>query len=100
MKNPVFVVLRKYYHLVNGSVCPYSTDGGDIHLYDSYDDAKAAAIKWCSVWCSQVHTLCDCSELPASACQIDNLVFQCFGQNCYDNAYFRVAVDIYQKYVL
>lgn len=100
MNKPVFVVLRKYYHVVYGVVTPFSPDGGDILLFSSYDAAKEYALTWCSRLASQVSTLCDCGELSPSACQCDNLVMQCFGRECFDNAYVRVVAEIYQKDVL
>lgn len=100
MEKPVFVVLRKYYHVVGGVVAPFSPDGGDILLFGSYDAAKASAIKWCGQLSPRVSTLCDCGELSAAACQCDNLVMQCRGNECFDNAYVRVVAEVYQKYVL
>lgn len=100
MKKTVFVVLRKYYHVVNGVVAPFSTYGGDILLFSSYDEAMESALAWCGRLASQVSTLCDFGELSPSACQCDTLVMQCYGRECFDNAYVRVVAEIFQKYVL
>lgn len=100
MNKPVFVVLRKYYHFVYEVVAPFSPDGGDILLFSSYDAAKESALTFCSRMASQVSAFCDCGELTPSACQCDNLVMQCFGWECFDDAYVRVVAEIYQKYVL
>lgn len=100
MDKPIFVVLRKYYHLCGGYVSPFSPDGGDILLFDSYDDAKAFALKWCGRLAPRVSVLCDCGELSAAACKCDNLVMQCRGNECFDNTYVRVIAEVYQKYVL
>ena len=100
MNKPVFVVLRKFYHASHGSLRAFSSDGADILLFDNYDVASKSALQWCERFAKSVSTLCDIGELPESACQIDNLVMQCVGQNCFDVSYMRVGCEIYQKYVL
>lgn len=100
MKKPVFVVLRKFYHVERGVYSPFSPDGGDILLFNSYDTARESALSWCARLSAQVSTLCECGELPEAPCQYDNLVMQCLGRECYDNVYVRVIAEIYQKYVL
>ena len=100
MEKPIFVVLRKYFHVAYDSIYPFCPDGGDILLYDNYDVAKQSALKWCRGMADDVVCLCDCGELSAEACQIDSLVLQCFGRFCKDCSFVRVEVEIYQKYVL
>lgn len=100
MEKPIFVVLRKYFYVVNGIDTPFTPDGGDIMLFGSYEAAKAHALTWCGRLARRVSTLCDCGELSAAACQCDNLVMQCVGRECHDNMYVRVGCEVYQKYVL
>lgn len=100
MEKPVFVVLRKYFSFANGFDTPFPCDGGDIKLFGSYEDAKEHALTWCERLAGSVSTLCDCGELPAAACQIDNLVMQCVGRDCSYPLYVRVVAEVYQKYVL
>ena len=100
MEKPIFVVLRKYFYVVNGIDTPFTPDGSDVLLFGSYNDAKAHALTWCERLARRVFTLCDCGELSAAACQCDNLVMQCVGRECLDNMYVRVRAEVYQKYVL
>lgn len=100
MKKPVFVVLRKYFSVANGFDTPFTSDGGDILLFDSYEGAKAHALTWCERLARCVSTLCDCGELSPAACQIDNLVMKCVGRDCSYPLYVRVVAEVYQKYVL
>ena len=100
MKKPVFVVLRKYFYVVNGVDTPFTPDGGDIVLFGSYESAKEAALNWCRRFAKNVSTLCDYGEISAAACQIDDMVMQCVGRDCYDGLYMRVGAEVYQKYVL
>lgn len=100
MKKPVFVVLKKYFYSVRGVDTPFTTDGGDIALFDSYDEAKQQALRWCRNLAEQVSMLTDVGELPESACQIDNLVMQCVGRGFVDVSCERIGAEIYQKYVL
>ena len=100
MKKPIFVVLRKYFSSAKGFDTPFTSDGGDISLFDSFDDARDAALSWCSRWAKSVSVLRDCGELSDAACQCDNWVFQCVGTDCTYPLYVRVVADIFQKYVL
>lgn len=99
MKKTVFVVLRKYYHVVGCSVQPFSADGGDILLFPSYDEARGAALKWCGQMARQVSILCDYDELSATSAQYDDHVFRCVGRENRDAECVRVEAEIYQKYV-
>jgi len=94
------MVLRKYFHVVNGAYVPYVLDGGDVELFGSYDAAKESALKWCGSVCHDVLPYCDIGELPLASCQCDNLVFQCFGSESMVPCIVRVYAEIYQKYVL
>lgn len=100
MKKRVFVVLKKYFYSIHGVDVPYTPDGGDILLFDSYDVAKAKALDWCSCLAEQVSVLTDVGELPDAACQIDSLVMQCLGRSFYGVSCERVVAEVYQKYVL
>lgn len=100
MEKPVFVVLKKYFHVVNGIDTPFTPDGGDIMLFGSYDEAKESALKWCEYFSHDVFTYCDNGELPAAPCNYDNLVMQCVGSKCYELHLVRVVAEVYQKYVL
>lgn len=100
MEKPIFVVLRKYFFVSHNIDTPCTSDGGDILLFGSYEAAKENALTWCGRMASQVVAFCDIGELPASACQLDNLVFQCVGRECHDTLYTRVSCEIFQKYVL
>lgn len=100
MKKPVFVVLKKYYHYVNGACVPFVLDGGDVNLFGSYDEAKKSAKEWCENLAHDVFTFCDIGELPEAPCQYDNLVMQCIGSECCVPVIVRVVAEIYQKYVL
>lgn len=100
MKKPVFVLLKKYFYSVNGVDTPFTSDGGDVLLFENYETAKVQALKWCSNLANQVSLFVDVGELPEPACQIDNLVMQCIGRNCNDIACVRIVAEIYQKYVL
>ncbi len=100
MEKPIFVVLRKYYHDVRGVYSPYSPDGGDVLLFDTYEAAKDNALTWCSQMARSVLTLCECGELSPSACLTDNLVMQLVGKDCYDAGFSRLIIEVYQKYVL
>lgn len=100
MKKPVFVVLKKYFYSVRGVDTPFTSDGGDILLFGSYEEAKKQALKWCSDLAEQVNLLSDIGELPEAACQIDNLVMQCVGHGCYGVVFVRIGAEIYQKYVI
>lgn len=100
MGKPVFVLLKKYFYVVNGFDTPITPDGYDVLLFGSYDDAKEKALAWCAQLARNVATLCDCGELSAAASQGDDLVMQCCGNECFYNAYVRVIAEIYQKYVL
>lgn len=100
MEKPVFVVLRKYFYVVNGIDTPFTPDGGDIVLFGSYESAKEASLKWCHHFAKNVTTLCDYGEISAVACIIDEMVMQCVGRECYDGLYMRVSAEVYQKYVL
>lgn len=100
MEKPVFVVLRKYYRSERGVYSPFSPDGGDVLLFGTYEAAKENALTWCSRMARNVSTLCECGELPAAACQYDNLVMQCLGRDCYDGGFTRLIAEVYQKYVL
>lgn len=100
MKKPVFVLLRKYFHVVKGECVPFFLDGGDVELFESYDAAKESALKWCETLAHDVFTYCDIGELPSAPCQFDNLVFQCIGNESCVPFIKRVVAEIYQKYVL
>lgn len=100
MEKPVFVVLRKYFHVVNGACVPFVLDGGDVELFGTYDAAKESALKWCENLAHDVFTYCDIGELPAAPCQYDNLVLQCIGSECSVPCIVRVVAEVYQKYVL
>lgn len=100
MEKPIFVVLRKYFYVVNGIDTPFTPYGGDIMLFESYEGAKAFALKWCGRLARKVSTICEHGELSAAACKCDNLVMQCVGRECVYNMYVCVCAEIYQKYVL
>lgn len=100
MKKPVFVLLRKYFHVVSGSCVPFVLDGGDVMLFETYDAAKESALKWCEQFAHDVFTYCDIGELPDAPCQFDNLVMQCIGSECCVPVIVRVVAEIYQKYVI
>ena len=100
MEKPIFVVLRKYFCVVNGINRPFAPDGGDILLFGSYEAAKAHALTWCGLLARSISLLCDCGELPAAACQCDSLVMQCIGRECHDNIFVSISAEVYQKYVL
>lgn len=100
MKTPVFVVLKKYFYSAHGVDTPFTSDGGDILLFGSYEEAKKQALKWCCNLAEQVNLLCDVGELHEAACQIDNLVMQCVGHGCHDVVCVLISAEIYQKYVL
>lgn len=100
MEKPIFVLLRKYFHVVNGACVPFVLDGGDVELFGSYDAAKESALKWCENLSRDVFSYCDIGELPAAPCQCDNLVFQCIGRESCVPVIVRVVAEIYQKDVL
>ena len=100
MGKPVFVVLKKYFYSVGAIDTPFTSDGDDILLFNSFEDAKVNALAWCGRWARKVYELVDYGVLSEIACQHDNLVLQSSGSDCYDKAYSRVVVEIYQKYVL
>lgn len=100
MKKPVFVVLKKYFHVVSGYDTPFTPANSDIELFRSYEAAKECALSWCNTMARQVDVLCDCGALSEAASQCDNLVMQCVGYNCYGSLYVRIGADNYQKYVL
>lgn len=100
MKKPVFVVLRKYFHVVNGACVPFVFDGGDVELFGSYDEAKESALKFCERLSRDVFIYYDIGEMLAGPCQYGCLVMQCIGNESTVPCVERVVAEIYQKYVL
>ena len=100
MKKPVFVLLKKHFHLSNGEHIPFTTASSDIEIFNSFEEAKKSAMTWAMSQGKNLHVLCDYGELQPSAVQCDNLVFCVSVSCCFSRLYVNLGVDIYQKYVL
>lgn len=100
MKKPVFVVLRKYFAVVDGVSIPFTTCGTDIQVFESFEEAKASVMRWAESMGKEQHVFCDNGELSRAAAQTDDLVFCVSVSRCVSRFFANVGADIYQKYVL
>lgn len=100
MEKPIFVVLVKGFHTVNGFDVAYCPAGADVRLFSDYSQALQNAKSWCECNAHDVEVLSDYGELSHAAAQYDNLCAQVVGTRCFASCYKRVGAEVYQKYVL
>lgn len=100
MERPVFVVLKKAFHILHGYHVAYCPDGSDVELFFDYAKALASAKNWCHAQAGGVKVLTDVGELSRASAQYDDLCARIVGERCFDSGTERVGVEIYQKYVL
>lgn len=100
MEKPIFVVLRKYFRLVDGVHTPFCPAGSDIAVFASFEEAKVSVMRWAVDMGKEQHVLCDWGELPRPACECDELVFSVSVSHCFTQVFANVGADILQKYVL
>ena len=100
MKKPVFVVLRKYFALVNGVYTPFTTDSADVEIYESFEEAKASVIRWAESMGKDQYVFCDYGVLSRAAEQCGNLVFCVSVSRCFSRYFVDCVADIYQRHVL
>lgn len=100
MERPVFVVLRKGFHSVNGVDVAFCPDGMDVRLFFDYAKALEDAKAWCECNAHDVEILSDCGELSRAAAFISDLCAQVVGSRCSSPFYTRVGAVVYQKYVI
>lgn len=100
MERPIFVVLRKGFHTVNGFDVAFCPDGMDVRLFFDYAKALEDAKAWCECFADDVEILSDCGELSRAAANYDDLCAQVVGCRCSVPFYTRVGAEVYQKYIL
>lgn len=100
MKKPVFVVLRKYFALVNGVHTPFTTNSPDIQIFESFEEAQVSVLSWAEGMGKEISVFCDYGELPRVADLCGDLVFCISVSRCFTLYFANVVADIYQKYVL
>lgn len=100
MERPLFVVLRKAFHALEGYDVAFCPDGGDVRLFFSYDSALKDALAWCNACARDVETVMSLGEISKPSAQYADIVAQIVGYRCFDKAVRRVSVEILQKYVL
>lgn len=100
MERPVFVVLRKAFHILHGFHVAYCPDGGDVELFFSYEKAFKSAENWCHAQARDVEVFMNLGELSRASAQYSDICAEIIGKRCFDSGTERVCVEIFQKYVL
>lgn len=100
MEKPIFIVVKKYFHMLCGYDVPFTPDWHDVDVYASYDEAVNAVMRWSEGIGHTRTLLIDVGELSRAAAQCDCLVYSLSVNNCYSRHFAHAGAEIFQKYVL
>lgn len=100
MDNPFFLVIHRFYHVIDVCRVPYTLLSSDAVCFSDYDKAKGHAVSWLVAVCDSFDVRCDWGVLTRASCRIDDVCFDAVSVKPFDSLYSHVGVTIFQKYVL